>query len=264
MKKKLTLKIVGLLLLLCIISVTTAFSQSYPGFRVQGRYLYDNQGVRVMLCGVNKMIIWTDVDGIPSYSEIAKTGANCVRIVWTADGLPEQLDNTIYNCRMNSMIPMVELHDATGAWNDLQKCVDYWISDEIVTVIQKHEEYLLINIANECGDAGVNYSDFGTTYSTIVRQMRSAGIHVPLIIDGTDWGKDIDVLQQEGPGIIQADPDSNVMFSVHMWWPEMWGYTEQTVIDEIAESVSMELPLIVGSLAGCGKNPPRAGFRTRL
>jgi mannan endo-1,4-beta-mannosidase len=97
----------------------TGFSQSYPGFRVQGRHLYDNQGEQVVLCGVNKMIIWMDTDGAPSYSEIAKTGANAVRIVWTTDGLSEQLDNTIYNCRMESMIPMVELHDATGEWGDL-------------------------------------------------------------------------------------------------------------------------------------------------
>jgi hypothetical protein len=38
--------------------------------------------------------------------------------------------------------------------------VDYWISDEIVEVIQNHEEYLLINIAN------VDYTDFGNKYSS--------------------------------------------------------------------------------------------------
>jgi mannan endo-1,4-beta-mannosidase len=62
----------------------------------------------------------------------------------------------------------------------------------------------------------------------------------------TDWGKNIDVLQSEGPALIEADPDHNLIFSIHMWWPRMWGYTAQTVIDELAESVAMELPLMVG------------------
>jgi mannan endo-1,4-beta-mannosidase len=31
-----------------------------------------------------------------------------------------------------------------------------------------------------------------------------------------------------------------------MWWPEMWGYSDSTIIEEIRESVNMELPLIVG------------------
>jgi mannan endo-1,4-beta-mannosidase len=231
-----------MLLGICIL----AGAQQYPGYRVQGRHLYDNQGEKVVLVGVNKMICWTDIDGIPSYEEIARTGANCVRIVWGISNSADQLSTTIYNCRLQNMIPMVELHDATGEWNDLGICVDYWVRSDIVSVIQTHEEYLLINIANECGDANVQASAFRTEYTNAVQRMRNAGIHVPLIIDGTDWGKDINVLQSEGPSILSADPDQNVIFSVHMWWPEMWGYTEQTVIDEIAESINMGLPLIVG------------------
>ncbi|HEY8464448.1 MAG TPA: cellulose binding domain-containing protein [Bacillota bacterium] len=232
--------------MLAAIDFQAAAEENYPGFRVKGRFLYDKYGVKVILVGVNKMVIWTDIDGLPSYEEIAKTGANCVRIVWTSDGTAKQLDTAIYNCRANSMIPMVEHHGATGAWNDLQKCVDYWTRPDVVAVIKKHQEYLLINIANECGDANVSTSAFRTEYTAAVQQMRQAGIHVPLIIDGTDWGKNINILQSEGPALLEADPDHNLLFSVHMWWPQMWGYSEQTVIDEIAESVNLNLPLIVG------------------
>mgnify|MGYP001271408551 CR=1 FL=1 len=241
-------------------------TDNYPGFRVEGRFLYDKYGEKVVLVGVNKMIIWMDIDGLPSFPEIAKTGANCVRIVWTSDGTAEQLDAAIHNCRTNSMIPMIEHHGATGVWNDLQKCVDYWTRDDIVEVIKKHQEYLLINIANECGDANVSFSDFRDKYTAAVKQMREAGIHVPLIIDGTDWGKNIDVLQSEGPALIAADPDHNLMFSVHMWWPQMWGYSEQTVINEIAESVNMELPLIVGEFGALWEESPQGQipYRTIL
>lgn len=270
LKKSVILLSILLLTLIGCLSASNHFqaraTDNYPGFRVKGRFLYDKYGEKVILVGVNKMIIWTDIDGLPSFPEIAKTGANCVRIVWTSDGTAEQLDTAIYNCRANSMIPMVEHHGATGVWNDLQKCVDYWTRDDIVEVIKKHQEYLLINIANECGDANVSFSDFREKYAAAVKQMREAGIHVPLIIDGTDWGKNIDVLQSEGPALIAADPDHNLMFSVHMWWPQMWGYSEQTVINEIAESVNMELPLIVGEFGGLWEESPQGQipYRTIL
>jgi mannan endo-1,4-beta-mannosidase len=46
-----------------------------------------------VLRGINKMIIWMDIDGDPSCSEIAKTGANAVRMVWLMSGTPVELDS---------------------------------------------------------------------------------------------------------------------------------------------------------------------------
>ena len=216
------------------------------GYHVVGRHLYDRCGERAVLRGVNKMIIWTDIDGIPSCNEIAKTGANAVRIVWLTSGSATQLDEVISNCVAEQLVPLVELHDGIGDWSLLPVLVDYWTRPDILRVINKHHRYLLINVGNEVGDASVTPYEFRTGYESAVSRMRAAGIHVPLIIDGTDWGKDIDVLQSEGPALIEADPDHNLMFSIHMWWPRMWGYSGETVIDEVEESVNMELPLIVG------------------
>jgi mannan endo-1,4-beta-mannosidase len=236
-------KMLFILIVLCV--CFQGFSQTYPGFRVQGRFLYDNAGEQVILVGVNKMIIWTDIDGVPTYEEIAKTGANCVRIVWGISGTAEQLDLAIYNCRINNMIPIPELHDATGEWSELQSCVDYWCRSDIVDVLKRHEEYLIVNIANECGQ-DVSDADYRSGYQSAVSQMRNAGIHAPLMIDAPGYGQDIDSLQANGPYLISRDPDQNLLFSVHMWWPYCWGNTDQKVIDEIAESVSLNLPLVVG------------------
>ncbi|BCJ94288.1 hypothetical protein acsn021_18570 [Anaerocolumna cellulosilytica] len=234
-----------LFLLLPIGQAMAATDTTYPGFRVEGRFLYDNQGEKVILYGMNKMIIWTDKDGIPSYSEIAKTGANSVRIVWSLEGSAEDLDTAIRNCRSENMIPMIELHDATGDWSKLPTLVDYWIRPDIVEVIQKHQEYLLVNIGNEVGNQ-VSETDFKAGYKTAILKMREAGIHVPIVIDASSYGQDINILKSCGPYLIEADPDSNLMFSVHMWWPKAWGYTAQRVIDELEESVAINLPLIVG------------------
>ena len=100
MKKLMLLLSISLLTLfgwvLASIHFQAKAAENYPGFRVEGRFVYDKYGEKVILVGVNKMIIWMDIDGLPSFPEIAKTGANCVRIVWTSDGTAEQLDTAIY------------------------------------------------------------------------------------------------------------------------------------------------------------------------
>lgn len=232
-------------LFLVPIAANAAVDSTHPGFRVEGRFLYDNTGEKVILYGVNKMCIWTDKDGVPSFSEIAKTGANCVRITWGIDGSAEDLDTVIRNCRAEHMIPIVELHDATGDWSKLPTLVNYWIRPDVVNVIKKHQDYLLVNIGNEVGQ-DVAEATFKADYESAVKKMREAGIHVPLVIDASSYGQSIDMLQACGPYLISADPDKNLMFSVHMWWPYMWGHTDQQVIDELAQSVNMNLPLIVG------------------
>ena len=239
-----------LILLNFVLPLThTASTQEYTGFRVIGRHLYDKCGEKVVLRGVANPNIWFEKNGIPRYKEIEKTGANVVRIVWETKGSASDLDQAISNCRSMNMIPMVELHDATGDWSKLQDCVDYWIRTDVVNVILNHEEYLLINIANECGDYGISKASFRTGYEKAVNDIRNAGIHVPLIIDGTNWGKNVNILQSEGPYLINADPDHNLIFSVHMWWPLIYGYTESDIVDEITESVTMNLPLIVGEFS---------------
>jgi mannan endo-1,4-beta-mannosidase len=59
--------------------------------------------------------------------------------------------------------------------------------------------------------------------------------------------------------LFNRDPFSNVMFSVHMWWPSEyhdssgeWSTVEARVIGEIQQSVAMNLPLIVGEFAHVG------------
>jgi mannan endo-1,4-beta-mannosidase len=232
-----------------LLLATISPAREHPGFYVKGRHLYDSCGELIILRGVANPHIWYLSQALGWLDEIEKTGANCVRIVWDTTGTAAQLDEAIARCRELNMIPMIECHAATCDWSNLGMVVDYWTDPDIVDIIQVHEEYLLLNIANECGNALVHPDTFKTGYHAAVLRMREAGIHVPLVIDGTDWGKNINVLQSKGPELIAADPDSNLIFSVHMWWPAMYGYSESDIINEIAQSVNMNLPLIVGEFS---------------
>ena len=234
---------------------------------VDGRNLYTPCNEQVIIRGVNKMIIWTGDTTVrrESYREIRKTGANCVRIVWVAnptpddaDSGPEGLDRTIQYCIDNKMIPMVELHDATGNWSGLQNEVDYWISPEVAAVVKKHQKYFLLNIANECGDETVTDEQFKTGYESAVKQIRNAGIKCPLVIDASDWGKNLGQLRATGAYLINADPEHNLLFSVHLYWAISDGADEAYITNEFEASVNIGLPFIVGEFtykfnreAGC-------------
>src|SRR5215208_2503325 len=99
-------------------------------FFTDGRELFDPGGEKVVLRGVNKMSVWDEGDpsGEGYFAEIRKTQANSVRIVWAIrkDLKPsgdktdlDTLDALVTNARKHQLIPMVELHDATGQWGRL-------------------------------------------------------------------------------------------------------------------------------------------------
>ncbi len=242
---------------------------TFDGMRVVGRHLYDRCDERVVLRGVNRMVWWLDVknDITPPYAEIAQTGANAVRIQWLAednedaelyaDMIISELDGAIQGAVDHGMIPMVELHDATlqGAdFNLLDEMVDFWVSPEIVPILQKHEAYLLLNIANEIGTS-VTDEDFRAGYMDAITRIRAAGLRMPIVIDGTDWGKDVDQMQRIGPELIEHDPEHSLIFSVHMWWPAKWGYTPGRVVEEFRQADNADFPLIVGEFGNSWDEP---------
>lgn len=217
-------------------------------FHVDGRFLYDRCNEKVVLRGVNEMIVWTEgKDGSPEFSEIAQTGANSVRIVWNEEGNAAELDTAISNALAAKLIPIVEHHGATGKLPDVAaKVVPYWTQSDVAQVLVKHQANLLLNIANEAGDDKVTQQDFESTYTAAITAIRGAGFKAPLLIDAPQWGQDIDRLQASGPALIAADPLHNLMFSVHMWWSDAQG---TRVTQELQQSADLNLPLVVGEFA---------------
>ena len=227
-----------------------------PGFFVQDRYLYSKDNEKVILRGVNHMFIWTDREG-KTIPEIAKTGANCVRIVWNTRGRISDLDNIMGLCISNGMIPIPEIHDTTGNWDRLPEALDYWLRDETLQVLSNHQEYMILNIGNEPGAGEVSESEFFDVYHMIVTKMRAAGIRVPIMIDADMWGQNEKVLLSVGPKLLQADPEHNLIFSIHMWWPSEkhdpnatgFATVQERITATLEKSVELKLPFVVGEFA---------------
>ena len=232
-------------------------------FYTDGRDLFDPTGNKVILRGVNKMSVWDgdDPTGAAYFPEIRKTQANSVRIVWAitkdldAAGAKtdlDTLDTLITNARKNQLIPMVELHDATGKWGRLQELVNYWVEPDVVKLIQKHQAYLLVNIGNEVGDDKVTPTQFIAGYKKALKRLRDADIHTPLVIDASDWGKNLEILDACADNLIAADPDKNLIFSVHLYWPKSDGADAAFIQSKLQPEVERNFPLIVGEFSRYG------------
>jgi mannan endo-1,4-beta-mannosidase len=237
-------------------------------FFVMGSRLMDPCGKMVVLRGMNKLIIFDTIDplGDLSIPEIAKTGANCIRVGWGIKNLnltptsPADLDHIIQTCRDNGMIPIVGLWDYTdepdGGFSRLPEYTAFWTSQEMVQLVKKHEGCLIVNIANEAatGDEDNNddLQEFVRAYSFSVQQIRAAGINVPLVIDGMDQGKSLRCFSKIGAELTAADPLHNLLFSFHPYWPKRLTTGTTSILDAFHEAIDAEIPFIMGEISKFG------------
>ena len=119
--------------------------------------------------------------------------------------------------------------------------------------------YLLVNIGNEVGDDSVSDGQFIAGYTNAVQRMRTAGIHTPLVIDAPDWGKNLETLNNTAAQLLAADPDHNLIFSVHMYWGIADGANAQFIQDQFCAAVAANYPLIVGEFSQTGAYDPDVG-----
>ncbi|MGH9457891.1 MAG: cellulase family glycosylhydrolase [Thermoanaerobaculia bacterium] len=230
---------------LALVLAAGAAAAERPRFRVEGRHLVDPCGDRFVVRGVNKMAVWTDPDGVPSFSEIAKTGANTVRIVWLTSAPASALDLVLTNAHAAGLVPILEIHDATGMWDKLDTVVSWWTAPATVSVIRKHDAYLLANIANEAGANDVREHQFIEGYADAILRMRAAGIRVPLIIDAPGWGRNVELLLRAAPSLLEIDRD--LVFSWHAW--DTAGDQAARITRALEAAAARNIPLLVGEFA---------------
>jgi mannan endo-1,4-beta-mannosidase len=223
----------------------------YATFKVEGRHLVDPYGEKVVLRGVNAMIIYWDKLGSVTYPEIAKTGANAVRIFWTDDPVANavDLDGTLLTCERNHMIPLPGVWMATGKWDQLGACVDFWCRPDIAAVVKKHEKTVLVNIANEAGDGSVTDAQYRAGYEDAVSRIRGAGIRSPLVIDAAGWGRGEKYIFDNAQYLINRDPEHNLIFSWHPWDPITWKGTKTRIKAAIDSAVAKNIPFIIGEFS---------------
>jgi mannan endo-1,4-beta-mannosidase len=223
--------------------------------RVVGAELQDGCGERVVLRGVNHPTLYVDRPG-DALPEIARTGANAVRLFWKANDAVAitEAEPAIARSVAHGMLPILAMHDSTCAWN-LESIVRYWTSREAVALITRHEAHLLINLAAQA--SAPTAAAFRAGYASAISRIRSAGIHVPIIIDASSCARDYAGLIAEGPALLADDPDHNLLFSTH-FFSALSAAQVTAGLEAMAKS---GLPFIVGAFAhksvpGCATDLP--------
>ncbi len=209
--------------------------------------------------GVNEMLVFSDDKaGARLLPEIAKTGANTVRIVWLATaGVPPELDAALSRTAELGMLAILDLHDATGKLWELPAEVAFWSRPDVVELVAKHAGHVLVNIANEPGDEHVPLLVYEAALAGAVRAVRAAGIEVPLVVDAPSWGQDLSGLLTIAPRLLAADPKREIVLSVHPYWLDG---SRAALHDKLWAIEAAPAPLIVGELAPhavfeCGAHP---------
>jgi lysophospholipase L1-like esterase len=150
------------------------------------------------------------------------------------------------------MICVLEVHDTTGYGDEgaaasLDEAASYWIS--IANVLKGQENYVVINLGNEpLGNNQQVSANWSNWTANAVRRLRGAGLHHLVMVDGPMWGQDWqNIMRNTAGSVLNADPDHNVVFSIHMYSVYDTAAKVNAYLDAFRNA---NLPLVVGEFGG--------------
>ena len=235
---------------------------------VSGSKLIGVCGDTIVLRGVNYAPYnWGYDSSQLQLNEVAKTGANAVRMTWYANSAAPYytdalLDSAIGACVRNKMIAILELHDFTcdPAIADIETLVSWYSTPAHVAIFHKYQNSLIINVANEAGtvDGSSDYNqaeqDYQNEYTQLIMELRSVNITVPLMIDAPDCGTSINVFNDLALAMQANDPIQNLIFSTHTYWENYSGNDSATTANFINAAAAYNYPLVFGEVANYQDN----------
>lgn len=228
-------------------NVTRPAGTESAGFFVSGGRLYDRRGNDFVMRGINNPLAWfrnRNTGALAWQSQIASTGANTVRLVWETTVTETQLlRDTIARGLELRMVSMIEMHDVTGENTaDGPASMARYLTETpaVKQILLDYEDSLLINIANEWSGANNIYVQ---AYTDAIHVFRAAGIRHTLVIDSNGFGQNANTVLNQGKALLAADPQHNLLFSVHMY--EQFR-NAQTIRDTLQRAADAQLPFIVG------------------
>ena len=195
------------------------------GFTVSGTSLIDATNTPFIIKGINMPFRWYYnfcKDNTQSVRNLTNT--NAMRVVWDTNGTTEDLRLAMQACIDAKIIPIVELHDVTGSANaaDLVRMAQWYADRASLFNDPRYAKYTIINIANEWGNYNMAATTWRDAYKSAIKVIRDSGIKTTLMCDGSDMGKDADVIINAGKDVLDYDATlmngkGNIMFSIHFY-----------------------------------------------
>jgi len=212
------------------------------GFYVSGSKLYDPKGVEFRIRGVNRTH-WDDGStGLPA------SNANTERIALDLTQ-PAANNWAIVNSQIlaHNIVPIPGTWTATCSADPatLSAAVDAWVA-QASTWTQLNTKGL-INIANEWGPP--DSTVWRDSYITAITRMRAAGYTGTLVVDSGGCAQDPNDIVKYGAAVLAADPQKNVLFSMHVYGNLVLNaqYSWETdYATSMAALKATALPMIIG------------------
>ncbi len=222
-----------------------------PTFTAHDGHIYAPDGKPFVARGVNLQYGDHPAVALPAIAAIAGAHANLIRLELRRNTTAEQLRQALDEAA-RLKIPLMLMywesditcgHDSALLKRDVN---DLWLGRWApVLKDPRYQPYLMLNIANEWGKADNDFSDFLTTYHDLIQAMRAGGLHAPIVIDAGNCGQATEsFLDGRGQRLIDADPDHNLIVSVHAY-NKPWNAPER-IDANIAELQSSGLPFLIG------------------
>ena len=213
-------------LLLSLVMAGASYGESRPsgntgnGVFFKNGKMYDANGCEFVPNGVNNTHAWSDWDAngpaLAAVDNIANMGFNSIRIVWAMDtpsgvdwqraGKEWLLDDIIERSVQNGLIPMLSIWEGTGKNDEyiVRDAANWYVRWK--NIFNKYEDTLILNIANEWGNYSQNSGSWYNTYRDAITTMRNGGLRHAIVIDGTEWAKDIGPIKQYGQSLLNHEP----------------------------------------------------------
>lgn len=218
------------------------------GIHVSGTELLDAAGEPFLIRGVNHPHSWYPQEDETALKAIAQLGCNTVRIVCGCGILyekdpAEELIRLTDLCRELELAVILEVHDITGQDHPelLAQVVDYWIG--VREALIGREDFVIVNIANEW--KGQRWGrEWSRAYAAQIPRLREAGIRNAILVDVAGGGQYGESLGEFGDAVLEADPDKNTLFSVHIY--DAAGRDPETIEKNLSSGREAGLCVIVG------------------
>jgi len=129
--------------------------------------------------------------------------------------------------------------------------VPWWTNTDVVSILNKHKRYLIINLGNEVGHYRWTTSptsalaNFTNAYITAIKSIRMSGLEMPIMVDAPDCGSTLGAFTSAslGKDLVDNDPRRNVLLSAHAYWA---GYDGMA---ELGTPAAATLPIVFGEVA---------------
>ncbi len=260
------------LILVILLGTVSSQALAQPYIHTNGKYILGPCGDSLLLRGLNYAPYnWGYNVNSLEIDEVAKTGANVVRMDWycnnpdpNTDAVYKNyaaLDSAISKCTRYKMIAIIEIHDFTCS-NDAAGLLNlntWWIQDNVFTnILQKHKESVIVNYANEAlyfnfaADPVAALAAYKSTYQSIITALRNVtGFNFPIMIDGPDCGANSDafITSSVASDLIQYDPKHNLIFSAHAYWYSFANNDSAQMAAKINAVLAQNIPFVLGEVA---------------